>query len=183
MCKGHNSIIYFSICLSQPYLHFRLPIETPTQQSQSFSPIIPVFKSVAIIFFTFIRPSQSPKVFTPYSINYAMAQVPLALVSFYTFNSYTPLRRWFSQYCIIIDGFLMFFYTLLQLFSLSYCCFCQPFIRLPSSFIQAWALKQHHSFSTFFLPVLLIYLPYFRVVGLFSYKILQGPSIVYLGVS
>ena len=71
--KGHNSIIYFSICLSQLYLYLRLPTGTPIQQSQSFSPIISVFKSVAIIFSTFIRPFQSPKVFTPYSINYAMA--------------------------------------------------------------------------------------------------------------
>ena len=34
-----------------------------------------------------------------------------------------------------------------------------------------------------FLPVFLIYLPYFGVVGFFFYRAPQGPSIVYLGVS
>ena len=148
--KGHNSITCFGVCLSQLYLHLRLPTRTPTQQSQSFSSIIPIFKSVAIIFSAFIRPSQSPRVFTPYSVNYATAQVSLALVSLYTFNSYTPLQRWSNQYYIIVDGFLAFFYALLQLLSLFYYYLCWPLARLPSSSIQAWALKQHHSSSAFF---------------------------------
>ena len=54
--KGHNSIIYFGVCLSQPHLHLRLPTRTPTQCSQSFSPIIPVLKSVAIVFILIIKP-------------------------------------------------------------------------------------------------------------------------------
>ena len=142
--------MYFSVCLTQLYLYFRLPIRIPTQQSQSFSPIIPILKSITIIFSTFIRPSQSPKVFTPYSVNYTIAQVPLALVSLYTFNSYTPLQYQSSQYYITIDSFLAFFYTLFQLLSLSYYYPYQPLTRLPSSSIQAQALKQCYSSSTFF---------------------------------
>ena len=57
--RGHNSITYFSVCLGQLHLHLRLPTRTPTQQSQSFSPIIPVLKSVAIVFSAFVRPSWS----------------------------------------------------------------------------------------------------------------------------
>ena len=148
--KGYNSITCFSVCLGQLYLYLRLPTRTPTQQSQSFSPIIPILKSITIIFSTFIRPSQSPRVFTPYSVNHATAQVPLALVSLYTFNSYTPLQRQSSQYYITIDSFLAFFYALLQLLSLSYYYPSQPLIYLPSSSIQAQALKQHYSSFTFF---------------------------------
>ena len=140
----------FGVYLSQLYLYLRLPTRTPTQQSQSFSPIIPILKSIAIIFSAFIRPSQSPRVFTPYSVNYAIAQVPLALVSLYTFNFYTPLQRQSSQYYIAVDGFPAFFYALLQLLSLSYYCPYQPLTRLPFSSIQAQALKQHYSSSTFF---------------------------------
>ena len=113
VCKGHSSITCFSVCLSQLYLYLRLPTRTPTQQSQSFSPITPVLKSVAIIFSTFIRPSQSPSIFTPYSVNYTTAWVFLALVNLCTFNSYTPLQRQSSQYCITVDSFPAFFYTLL----------------------------------------------------------------------
>ena len=115
--KGYSSITCFSIYLSQLYLHLRLPTRTPTQQSQSFSPITPMLKSVAIIFSAFIRPSRSPSIFTPYSINYATAQVFLALVNLYTFNSYTPLQCQSSQYYIAVDGFPAFFYALLWLFS------------------------------------------------------------------
>ena len=148
--KGHNSITCFGIYLSQPHLYLGLPTRIPTQQSQSFSPIIPILKSIAIIFSTFVRPSQSPRVFTPYGVNHATAQVPLTLVSLYTFNSYTPLQRQSSQYYITVDSFLAFFYALLQLLSLSYYCPYQPLTRLPSSSIQAQALKQHYSSSTFF---------------------------------
>ena len=148
--KGYNSITCFGICFSQLYLYLKLPTKTPTQQSQSFSPIIPILKSITIIFSTFIRPSQSPRISTPYSVNYAIAWVSLALVSLYTFNSYTPLQRQSSQYYITIDSFLAFFYTLLQLLSLSYYCPYQPLTRLPFSSIQAQALKQYYSSSTFF---------------------------------
>ena len=148
--KGHSSITYLGVCLSQPYLHLRLPTRTPTQQSQSFSPIIPILRSITIIFSAFVRPSQSPRVFTPYSVNHATAQVPLISVSLYTFNSYTPLQRQSNQYYITVDSFLAFFYTLLQLLPLSYYCLYQPLTRLPSSSIQAQALKRHHSSSTFF---------------------------------
>ena len=140
----------FGVYLSQPHLHLRLPTKIPTQQSQSFSPIIPILKSITIIFSTFIRPSQSPRVFTPYSVNYTTAQIPLASVSLNTFNSYTPLQRWSSQYYITIDSFPAFFYALLQLLSLSYYYPYQPLTRLPSSSIQAQALKQYHSSSAFF---------------------------------
>ena len=148
--KGYNSIICFGVCLSQLYLHLRLPTRIPTRQSQSFSPIIPILKSITIIFSTFIKPSQSPRVFTPYSVNYTTAQVPLALVSLYTFDPHAPLQRQSSQYCIAVDGFPAFFYALLWLLSLSYCCLCQPLTRLPSSSMWAWALRQHHSSSAFF---------------------------------
>ncbi len=79
-----------------------------------------------------------------------MAWVPLALVSLCTFNSYTPLQRQSSQYYITVDSFLAFFYTLLQLLFLSYYYLYQPLIRLPSSSLQARALKQHYSSSAFF---------------------------------
>ena len=67
--KGYSSITCFSVCLSQLYLYLRLPTRIPTQQSQSFSPITPILKSVAIIFSAFVRPSQSPRVFTLYGVN------------------------------------------------------------------------------------------------------------------
>ena len=148
--KGYSSITCFGICLSQLYLYLRLPTRTPTRQSQSFSPIIPILKSITIIFSTFVRPSQSPRVFTPYSVNYTTAQVPLALVSLYTFNSYIPLQRQSNQYYIAVDSFLAFFYTLLQLLPLSYYYLYQSLTRLPSSSIQAQALKQHYSSSALF---------------------------------
>ena len=148
--KGHNSITYFGVCLSQLYSHLRLPTRIPTQQSQSISPIIPILKSITIIFSTFIRLSQSPRVFTPYSINYAIVQVPLTLVYLYTFNSYTPLQRQSSQYYIAVDGFLAFFYALLQLLYLSYYYPYQPLTRFPSSSIQTQALKQYYSSFAFF---------------------------------
>ena len=148
--KGHNSIMYFGVCLGQLYSHLRLSTRIPTQQSQSFSPIIPVLKSVAIILFAFVRPSQSLKVFTPYGVNHTTAWVSLALVSLYTFNSYTPLQRQSNQYYITVDGFLAFFYTLLWLLSLFYYYLCWPLTRLPSFSIQAWALKQHYSSFAFF---------------------------------
>ena len=160
--------MYFSIYLSQLYLYLRLPTKIPTQQSQSFSPIIPILKSITIIFSTFIRPSQSPRVFTPYGVNYAIAWVSLALVSLYTFNSYTPFQRWSSQYYITVDGFPAFFYTLLQLLSLSYYYPCQPLTRLLSSSLQAQALKQYYSSSTFF--------TYFSNIS----SLLQGYQFIFL---
>ena len=51
--KGYSSITYFSVCLGQLYSHLRLPTRTPIQQSQYFSPIISILKSVAIIFSAF----------------------------------------------------------------------------------------------------------------------------------
>ena len=33
VCKGHNSITCFGVCLSQPYLHLGLPTRISTQQS------------------------------------------------------------------------------------------------------------------------------------------------------
>ena len=148
--KGYNSITCFGVCLSQLYLHLRLPTRIPTRQSQSFSPIIPILRSITIIFSAFIRPFQSPRVFTPHSVNYATAQVPLISVSLYTFNSYIPLQYWSNQYYIAVDGFLAFFYALLWLLPLSYYCLCQPLTRLPSSSIQAQALKRYYSSSAFF---------------------------------
>ena len=122
--KGYSSITCLGVCLGQLYSHLRLPTRTPTRQSQSFSPIIPILRSIAIIFSAFVRPSQSPRVFTPYGVNHTTAWVPLVLVSLCTFDSYTPLQRWSNQYCIAVDSFLAFFYALLWLLPLSCCCFC-----------------------------------------------------------
>ena len=58
------------------------------------------------------------------------------------------LQRQSNQYYIAVDGFLVFFYALLQLLSLPYCLY-QPLIRLPSSSVQAQALTPHYSSSTF----------------------------------
>ena len=61
-----------------------------------------------------------------------------------------PLQRWSNQYYIMVDGFLAFLYTPLQLLSLFYYYLYQPLICFFSSSIQAWALKQHHFSFTFF---------------------------------
>jgi len=147
--KGHNSITCFGVCLGQPYSHLRLPTRTPTQWSQSFSPIIPVLKSVAIVFSAFVRPSQSPWVFTPHSVTHATAWVPLAWVCLCTFNSHSSLQRRSNQYCVAVDGFPVLFYALLWLLSLPCCCLCWPLARLPSSSIWAWALALYYSSSAF----------------------------------
>ena len=52
-----------------------------------FLPLLGFFKALKYL---------PPKVFTPYSINYAIAWVLFTLISFYTFNSYIPLQHWSS---------------------------------------------------------------------------------------
>ena len=50
----------------------------------------------------------------------------------------------------MVNSFSVLFYALLWPLSLSYYCLCWPFMRLPSFFIQAWALIQLYSSSVFF---------------------------------
>ena len=101
------------------------------------------------MFSAFIRPFQSPGVFTPYGVNYAMAWVPLACNSFCTFDSYAPRQCLSSQYYIAVDGFPVLFCALLWPLSLSYYCLYQAFMCLFSSSIQAQALTWRYFSSTF----------------------------------
>ena len=110
---------------------------------------MPVLKSITIIFSAFIRPFQSPQVFTPYGVSYAIAQAPL-VCSLYTSVSYMSYQCLSSQYYVAVNGFLVLFCTLLWPLSLSYYCLYQALTRLLSSSIQAWALTQRHSSFTLF---------------------------------
>ena len=98
--------------------------------------------------------------FTPYGVNYAMAWVPLALVSFYAFNSYMPLQRWSSLYCIAVDGFPAFFCALLWLLSLSCYCLCWPLACLPF-----WKIYIYLPFITILIFLFILKIFLFRNKG------------------
>ena len=89
--KGHNSIIYFNICLSQLYLYIKLLTGISIQQSQSFSFIISVFKSVTIIFSAFVRPFQSPKVLTMIQLRFLLLQLTFIPLTFVYLFSVSPV--------------------------------------------------------------------------------------------